>query len=246
MPSDILVVPDYHAIPCVDNRRAKAIGNVIVQAKPDVVVCLGDWWDLQSLCKWSKSFELERKRYLEDIHTGLDAMERMFNPIRRAKRKTPRFIFLRGNHENRVFDLASDLPIYEGIIGPKDFELKQYGWEEHDFKTAVEVEGFLFSHHFASGAMGRPIGGKNIGATLIREVKQSAVVGHSHVFDHKVNNTRAGKPIHGFSAGCFTHPTNIEAWNRDTQHLYHKGLLLLTNASDGDASWQWIRQQDIL
>lgn len=246
MSSDILVIPDYHALYGVDNRRAGSLGEHIVATKPDIVVCLGDWWDLPSICKWSKKFELENQRYRDDIDVGLDAMDRMFRPIRKAKKKLPRLVFLRGNHEQRVFDLAGDMPVYQGIIGPKDFDLHYYGWEEYDFKTVVEVEGFLFSHHFASGAMGRPIGGKSIGATLIREVKQSAVAGHSHVFDHSVQNTRSGKPIHGFSAGCFTHPTNQEAWNRDTSHLYHKGVLHLNNASDGDASWQWVRQCDIL
>lgn len=246
MSSDILVIPDYHALPGVDNKRATALGHHVVTTRPDVVVMLGDWWDMQCLCRWSKRFELEGLRYKADIETGIEAMDMMFTVIRAAKRKMPRFIFLRGNHEQRVFDLASERPEYQGVIGPGDFDLKYYGWEEHDYKTAVEVEGFLFSHHFASGAMGRPIGGKNIGATLIREVKQSSVVGHSHVFDHKVQNTRGGKPIHGFSAGCFVHPTNLESWNRDTAHLYHKGVLHLNNAADGDCSWQWVRQKDIL
>ena len=55
--------------------------NLIFEEKPDVVVCLGDWFDMASLSshdKGKKSFE--GRRYKQDVAVGVDAFEKTWAP----------------------------------------------------------------------------------------------------------------------------------------------------------------------
>ena len=62
------MVPKLLIIPSHDNDRFTWLGNLIFEEKPDVVVCLGDWFDMASLSshdKGKKSFE--GRRYKQDV-----------------------------------------------------------------------------------------------------------------------------------------------------------------------------------
>ena len=48
MTPKLLIIPDAHAEPNYDNDRFTWLGNLIFEEKPDVVVCLGDWFDMAS------------------------------------------------------------------------------------------------------------------------------------------------------------------------------------------------------
>ena len=50
----LLIIPDAHAEPNYDNDRLTWLGNLIFEEKPDVVVCLGDWFDMASLSSHDK------------------------------------------------------------------------------------------------------------------------------------------------------------------------------------------------
>lgn len=243
---DILVIPDTHAHPDHDNKRFTLLGEYVAMRQPDVVVMLGDWWDMPSICKWSKKWDLEGRRYKADIEVGIDAMRKFMAPIRARKKKLPRFVFLMGNHEARVDLLISDRPEFEGIISSQDFKLERFGWEVVPFNEPIEIAGWHFMHHFPSGVLGKPIGGKNVGATIQRELKNvSGVQGHNHYYDAKVTNGGDGKALWGITAGCFIHPTAQEGWNKNVRKLYHLGVLNLYNAADGDASPHWCRMTDM-
>ena len=54
MTPKLLIIPDAHAEPNYDNDRFTWLGNLIFEEKPDVVVCLGDWFDMASLSSHDK------------------------------------------------------------------------------------------------------------------------------------------------------------------------------------------------
>jgi len=107
-----LVVPDMHSHPDHNNDRADWLGKLILDIKPDVVVNLGDQWDFSSLSSYDKGkASFHGKSYKKDLDAGLDFSERMWEPIRRAKKKKPYAVFLEGNHEerqSRVLEQHSD------------------------------------------------------------------------------------------------------------------------------------------
>ena len=49
-----LVVPDIHAHPDHNNDRADWLGKLILDIKPDVVVNIGDMWDMPSMSSYDK------------------------------------------------------------------------------------------------------------------------------------------------------------------------------------------------
>ena len=96
---DILVVPDPHAHHSHNNDRADWLGKFILDRKPDMVVNMGDTFDLPSLSSFDKGkASFHGASYEKDVNAGLDFLDRMWHPIRKAKRKRPYSVFLEGNH----------------------------------------------------------------------------------------------------------------------------------------------------
>jgi len=187
-----LVIPDSH------------VGQLIVDLKPDVVVDIGDFWDMASLCSYDKGTKsFEGRRYKKDIEAGLDAQEKMFAPIRKAKKKRPRFVRTLGNHEHRIQRAIDRDPILEGTIGLSDLQSKDYGWEQYGFLEPVEIDGVLYQHYFTSGIMGRPISGERHAHSLILKQLTSCTQGHSHLFDYCVRSDGRGRKIHGCVVGVY-------------------------------------------
>lgn len=99
MSKDILCVPDCHAHPDFNNDRADWLGKFILDRKPDVVVNMGDTFDMPSLSSYDKGkASFHGASYEKDIESGLDFLDRMWHPIKKAKKKRPHSVFLEGNH----------------------------------------------------------------------------------------------------------------------------------------------------
>lgn len=199
-----LIIPDSHAHPDFHNKRYEWLGHLINDVKPDVVVDIGDWFDMPSLCSYDrgkKSFE--GRRYKKDIEAGLDAQDRMFRIIRKQKKKLPRFVRTLGNHEQRIAKAIDLDPILEGTIGLGDLGSRDYGWEEVPFLQSIEIDGVTYQHYFVSGIMGRPISGERHAQALILKKLRSCTQGHSHLFDYCVRSDVRGKKIHGCVVGVY-------------------------------------------
>jgi len=116
-----LIIPDAQIKPGSPTDHIKWCGEAILDYRPDVIVCLGDWWDLPSLNSHAPagSEELEGRRYHEDIKAGNESFNKLDSYLRKSRSKTwqPRKVFLEGNHENRANRIAKNDPKWKGIIG---------------------------------------------------------------------------------------------------------------------------------
>jgi len=84
-----LIIPDSHAHPDHNNDRFEWLGKLIMDVKPDVVVNIGDMADMPSLSTYDRGTKgFEGRRYKKDVDSVLDAQERMFEPIKKAKRRS--------------------------------------------------------------------------------------------------------------------------------------------------------------
>lgn len=239
MAETILVVPDSHSAPDQHNRRYDWLGDLIVDIKPTVVVDIGDWWSMDSLCSYDKGTKgFEGRRYKADIEAGIDAQDRMMSIIKKQKKKLPRFVRTLGNHENRINRVIDRDPVLEGTIGTADLMSKEYGWEEHAFLDVVEIAGVHFSHYFTSGVMGRPIGGKNAARAMIMEKGASCVAGHSHLFDYSVQPDINGVNKHGLVVGVFQDYDSKFAG--PANKMWRRGVAVLNNVEKGDYDLEWI------
>jgi predicted phosphodiesterase len=237
----VLVVGDPHSSPDTDNRRFDWLGQMILEENPDLVICIGDFADLNSLSSYDRGKKTaELRRYRHDIRAVHDGLNRINKPledynqqkknIRKAQRIVPRKVMVLGNHEVRIEKAVNLAPELEGTLNITDLGYEQYGWQVVPFKRPIEIEGTYFAHYFPSGVKGEPISGFNIGANVIAKNLVSSVCGHSHLFDLAIRNRPDGNKVIGLCTGWYgEQPTFSDA----TENLWWSGLILLHDMQNG-------------
>lgn len=238
-----LVLPDPHAHPNFGNERADWVGKLILDLKPDVLINLGDMWDFPSLSGYDKGkASFHGRNYKKDLEAGLDFDERMWAPIRRAKRKRPFTVFCEGNHEERMRRVLEQHSELDGTISWKDLDLdRNYNViVRYDGNTpgTVNVDGITYCHYAVSGVMGRAIGGEHPGYSLLTKQFESVTCGHIHVYDHCVRTTMSGRRINGLVAGTFN--DYHTEWAGETNSLWSRGLVIKRNVEAGDYDIEWV------
>lgn len=241
----LLILPDSHAHYDYGNERFKALGNLIVEERPDVIVNLGDMADMASLSYYDEGkTSFEGRRYHKDIAAAVDAQEELFKPIRAYRKKShkpynPRLELTLGNHEFRIIRATESDSKLEGTISIDDLKYKDYGWNVHPFQEPVAIAGIAFCHYFVTGVSGHPISGENIGRTMCMKLHGSAVQGHSHVLDLAERTIISGNRIFGLSAGCYVPHDYDEEWCRATRKLWWRGVIILDDL-DGNGYYDQI------
>jgi len=253
----LLIIPDCHAHPDYDNNRFDWLGNLIVEERPDTILCLGDLADMPSLSSYDKGTKgFEGRRYKHDIASALDAQVRLFTPLidynaKQAKNRKTRYIphkiILGGNHEfGRINKAINNQAELEGTISTDDLGYNLHWDKIVDYNDKVIVAGFTCSHYLPSGVMGRPISGDNAAANLINKMHTGCIVGHSHLLDISIRTDGKGHKLLGVVAGCYVHPDMIEEWNKAQAALWWNGVIMLHDAHDGYAeSIQTITQKQV-
>lgn len=224
-PRSHIIIPDTQCRPNVPLDHLEWAGKYIARRRPDVIVVMGDWWDMPSLSSYDtgkKSYE--GRRYRDDIEAGLRGMKLFTDPIRKVKSYKPRMIFLIGNHEERILRAIESDRKLEGTIGYHDFKLKEFGFEVHDFLEVVAVDGIAYSHFFPRAASGAVMQAKRGAPTAKDQLKRegrSCTAGHAQGLDLACLPL-GGKLQWGIIAGSF--------------YQYEQGYL----SPQGNQHWQGI------
>lgn len=250
MSRSILVIPDAHATPKHHNTRFDLLGRFIIDRKPDIIVNIGDFADMPSLCSYDKGKKsFEGRRYKDDIEATLDAQERMFKPLREynlqqrknaKKQYKPELILTLGNHEsriNRVTEMQAEL---DGTISVKDLQYEKFGWKVFPYGTPVVRNGVSFCHHFSSGVMGRPISGEHPAYSLVTKMYMSCVAGHSHIRDFCERTAADGRRILGLVVGCYLDSDQHENYAGEANKMWWKGLVMLNDVENGEFEPEFI------
>jgi len=231
-----LYITDSHAHYQHDNKRADYLGELIADLRPDVVIHGGDSADMPSLSSYDKGKKaFQGRTYRADLDSHLDFIDRMFFRIRKRKKKLPRFVFLEGNHENRIKKALNLQPELEGTVAFSDLQLNYYFNDVVEYEgltpSTINIDGINYAHFFISGILGRPIGGEHPATTLISKQLESCSAGHNHLADWSVRTTAQGKKISGLFGGCFQ---DYDAdWAGASNKLWWRGLVIKRNVSDG-------------
>lgn len=239
----ILVIPDAHANPAVNQRRFHFLGKFIVDKKPDIIVSIGDWADMQSLCYYEKgTIHAEGQRYVNDVAASNEAVDivmgyvnKEIKRLKRGKRKAwnPEFHITLGNHENRINTAITKDATLQGAISTEDFNFRAHGWNVVPFLEPLAIERICFQHYLVSGVMGKAVGGVNHARTLVLKGNMSTVVGHSHCFDWWEDVRADHGKIFGCVVGCFEDPTHLPNYAQHTAHHWWSGLVMLHDVKDG-------------
>ena len=171
-----IVIPDVQVRPKVNTDHLEHIGRYIAEKRFDVIVCLGDFADMESLSSYDrgkKSFE--GRRYRADIEASLEAMIRLTDPFM-TKGYSPKMVMCLGNHEDRITRAVEEDARLEGTMGLIDLQYETFGWEVYPFLKIVNIDGVSYCHYVTTGALGRPA---TSAKRCMDEVQGSVVVGHS-------------------------------------------------------------------
>jgi len=250
-----LVIPDTHARPHENLRRFEWIGAAIVDLRPDTVTVLGDFGDFESLSSYDKGKRaFEGKRLREDIDAVKEALKLTTAPLQalnirqaanRKKQYDPQLIMCGGNHDDdRINRLTNSYSELAGLIGVDDLGYRDFGFQYFEYQVPAFVDGIAYCHNFASGVMGKPIGGVNLAKSLIKRNHMSSTVGHAHVFDYAQEARADGRMIHGLSAGCLL-DGYVPSYAKNTHKFWWEGIVLKTNVKDGDYTLKQISQNEL-
>ena len=217
------------------------LGKYICDQRPDIIVHLGDHWDLPSLSSYDKgTASIEGKRLAADIAAGIKGMDLIEQPLevlrnmqKRYKKAVyePRKVFLLGNHEQRLERYVNTHPELVGTLGYESFGLIEKGWEVYDFLEIVNVENILFSHYFANPMSGRPYSGK--AASLIQRIGKSFVQGHRQELDYTCRELCDGTRQVGIVAGAFYQ--HEEGYKGYQGNKHWRGVVVLHECENGAA-----------
>lgn len=237
----------HYVIPDVQVRPGDVVDHLdwialdIVRRKPDVIVCIGDFWDFPSLSKYSSPGGLEKEgaRIKADLDAGHAAMSRLIAPIQaeverlerghRARWK-PRLIFTTGNHEDRIDRPSREDARFIGVLGSHLCEVERFGFERHGYKVPVEVDGVWYCHYWQSSHSDRPIGGTV--DNRLNKLGFSFVQGHEQGLRYSNRPLPNGKTLHGLVAGsCYL---GVEGYRGPQARNEWRGVVVLNDVRQGD------------
>ena len=230
-----LVIPDTQAKVGAPTKHLEWIGRYILDRRPDVVVHLGDHWDMPSLSSYDKGRKaMEGRRYLADVAAGNEAWAVLNAPLEayNAKRREfkeaqylPRRVLLRGNHEHRIMRAVEADAQLDGVIGYH--HLESPGWEVHDFLAPVEIDGVSYVHFLVNPMNGRPMGGPAL--TRLRNYGASFTMGHQQTLDYGLRFVK-GRSQHALVAGsCYLHEEDY----LPVDHQYWRGVIVKHQVEGG-------------
>lgn len=233
----VLIIGDTQVRPGLDLAYCSWIGKYILHKRPDIVVHIGDHWDLPSLSSYDKGKRgFEGRRLLADLKVGSDAMKLITGPTRshnskmRGQKKAqynPEWIFTTGNHEQRLMRATEESPELDGVLGDHLFDTS--GWLVAPFLEPVNREGINFVHYLANPFSGKPYGGSAL--NQLKHVGTSFVVGHKQLLDIAIKPTLGGKMQIGIINGsCYLHD---EEYKGPQGNTHYRGLIMLHEVKDG-------------
>lgn len=233
-----LIIPDTQIRPGVPTEHIDWAAQAITDYMPDVIVVIGDWWDMPSCSSHAKPGSAEREglRIREDIDCGNEAFKRLVAPMEKEqarrqyqhkKRWDPVKKYLKGNHEDRLDRKLNESPELIGVVSCDD--MKTPGFDRHGFNQIVEIDGISYSHFFANTHSGRPIGGSidnrlnRIGRTFVQGHEQGLLYGIRQFPDKLVR--------HGLVAGSFY--LHDEKYRGLQSNGEWRGIVVLNEVRDG-------------
>ncbi len=238
----IFVIPDVQAKPGNDFSYLMRAGQYMVDKRPDVVVCIGDFADMESLSSYDKGKKsFEGRRYKRDVEAAHEAMSALLTPMvdynaAHPKRPyKPRMVLTLGNHEERISRAVNDDPKLDGVLSVKDLQYEDFGWEVYPFLEVVVVDGIAFSHYFTTGVMGRPAG---TAAAQLRKTNMSCIAGHQQGKQIAYATRADGSTITSIVAGSFYEHDEDYMGAQGNRHF--RGCVMLHEVHDGAFDEMWI------
>lgn len=230
----IIVIPDLQVKPGVPTQHLQWAADYIADKKPDVVVQIGDWFDMPSLSSYDRGKRSsEGRRYKEDIQAGCASRTLFEARLKRRRFKPRRKVFTLGNHEERILRAVEDDAKLEGQLSLQDLGFERDDWEVHEFLRPVEIHDVWFSHFFPVNGDGKVTQNKRgcpNAKTQGQRVKRSCVSGHLQGLDTAFIHTPMGLGRSVISGSFYSHS---ESYLTPMGNVHWHGILSLNDIRNG-------------
>lgn len=230
-----LVIPDTQVQPGVDLAHFDWIGRYIADKRPNVIVHLGDHYDLPSLCVYDRDLdEVMGRRYAADLAAGDEAFARLSAPWRSIRGYRPRLLYTLGNHEERFVRLMGEQPKLRGALRAPGAYAAAHGWTVAPYLRPVVIHGVAYAHQFVRSSNGRVTSSKwgapNARTQVLREMR-SCTAGHKPGLDFHIQPAGA-RSLYGLIAGsCYRH---AEDWMSPQGDRYWRGIVVKHEVHAGE------------
>ena len=230
-----LVIPDGQVKPGVRLTHWAALGRYIDEWRPNVIVCLGDFYDMPSLSQYENDLTVLAQRRIErDIEVGDTAWKAFTTPWLGKPNYAPRLVYTLGNHEQRWDRLMWEQPNLRGAVREPWKLAESQGWRVVPFLQPTVIDGVAYCHLFVKGANGRvtnqKFGMPNARTQVLREMR-SATAGHKPGLDVHIQPIGNGS-LRGVIAGSFyQHAEEFMTPQGDT---YWRGILVKHGVKRGN------------
>lgn len=220
----IVLIPDTQVRPGVPTDHFDWIGQAIRDYAPDVVIHMGDHWDMNALSMHAGPLDREGARYIEDIESGNAALDRLADAMGDFKPKQ-KFI-LRGNHEDRITRAVRADAKLKGALSFGHFNDREHGWTPVDYNGLdpgiVRVSGIAFAHYFTPANTSNAIGGD---ATYkLAKIGEPFAMGHVQGLSIGDKQLATGRWIRGIVAGsCYLHDESYKGH----ANAHFRGIVVL-------------------
>lgn len=241
-----LIIPDTQCKPGVPMEHLEALGNFIVDKRPDVIVHIGDHFDMPSLSSYDKGKASSHgKNIRDDLDSGIEGLRLITDPMfkmqaqqkkNKSKVYKPRMEFICGNHCERIKRHIDANPELIGFLSYDDLKISDYGFKFNDYLKPVLIDDIIYTHYLANPNTGKPYTGT--AANLLQKTGKSFVQGHRQGLDYAHRELITGDRQFGIIAGSFYQ--HDEGYKGYQGNKHWRGVVVLHEASNGMADAMFV------
>lgn len=224
----VVVMGDAHDDPTIpDKSRFEWAGRYCAEQKPDILLSIGDFINLNSLCFHVPDENYSGKAkptFLADIASGREAFAALNSGLGNWK---PEKHVTVGNHENRLYRMEDSNPssfgmyqsLYDDLLAKAGFTYSPYG-ETH------MIGGVGFTH-IPLSIMGKPSSARHLN-TIGNDSVRDLVFGHRHRATAQPFPKIGGVTVTLVDTGCFL-PWGYKDQESFAQHTPGQWSYVLTD-----------------
>lgn len=254
MMRDHLLIPDTQVHQGVPLAHLSALGNLIVDRRPDVIVMIGDWADMPSLSSYDRGTRgFEGRRYQQDVESAYTAMRELLTPLRQLQGRQrrnkeriyrPQMVMTLGNHENRIERATQAHPELHGTISVDDLRFEEWGWHVLPFLQPIEIDGVTYVHYVQNNNSPNAIGRAHL---IAQRRHGSFSCGHQPGLDYYVSagiTPHNHRRVQCIIAGSFYAHDETYRGYQGNQHW--RGVVYKSNVRDGEYDPEFISLESIV
>lgn len=193
------IISDMQVTPSNLNKAKRTLYKIAQQVKrkkPEVLIWLGDFADMESLFRASKKYDqFDSKKFKADVKAANDAMEYFQDLIKDLKLEQHITV---GNHEDRINKFIANNIQISALIKFEELEYHKY-MTVHKYLEVATIDGIQYSHKFVNGSGGTDIVSARL---LLKKTYGHACCGHTRKIDQFTDYKPNGEQLTTLIAGA--------------------------------------------